>query len=144
VTQTTVVQCRECGTKNRIANLASGRPRCSTCHSDLPWLVNIAGDEFAAVLSSSKLPVLVDLWAPWCGPCRSIAPLLEALAVDYAGKIRVVKVNVDEAPEVSANCGVQGIPTMMIYSGGVEVSRQVGALPGSALRAWVDSALTSA
>jgi thioredoxin 2 len=135
--------CQTCGTRNRVANDAAGKPRCSNCQAELPWLANVAGGEFADVVANSTLPVVVDLWAPWCGPCRTVGPLLEQLAVDLAGSVRVVKVNVDEAPEVSARLGVQGIPTMVLFSGGAEVSRQVGALPGPALRQWVDGAVAT-
>lgn len=139
----TVIRCSSCGTRNRVANDASGRPRCSNCHVDLPWLAEVAEGEFNSVISSSSLPILVDLWAPWCGPCRAVAPALEQLASDLAGSVRVVKVNVDDAPGISQRLGVQGIPTMVMYSGGAEIARQVGALPGAAIRKWVDSAVAS-
>ena len=138
-----VVTCPACSTRNRVANDSTGRPRCSACHADLPWLVESSASEFGDVIASSSLPVLVDLWAPWCGPCRAVAPALEQLAVDRAGSLRVVKVNVDNAPEISAGLGVQGIPTMVLFSRGMEVDRQVGALPGHAIERWVDSALAT-
>ena len=138
-----VVSCPGCGTRNRVPTDTAGRPRCSSCHLDLPWLVEVPAAEFDDVISRSTLPVLVDLWAPWCGPCRAVAPALEQLSVDLAGSLRVVKVNVDESPGVSARLGVQGIPTMVLFSRGKEVARQVGALPGAALRQWVDDALSS-
>jgi thioredoxin 2 len=137
----TVVACPSCGTRNRVRADVAGRPRCSNCHVDLPWLAEVAGGELDAVVSASTLPILLDLWAPWCGPCRAVAPALEQLAADRAGKLRVVKVSVDQAPEVSARLGVQGIPTMVLFAGGREVSRQVGALPGHAIAQWVDAAL---
>lgn len=137
----TVAACPSCGTRNRVANDAGGRPRCSRCHTDLPWLVDLGPTEFDRVVSISSMPVLVDLWAPWCGPCRMVAPALEQLSADMAGELRVVKVNVDEAPEVSARLGVQGIPTMLLYDDGREVARQVGAQPGHAIRRWVEDSL---
>jgi thioredoxin 2 len=140
---TTVVQCPACNVRNRLAKDAAGRPRCSKCHADLPWLVEAGADEFDRVIERSKLPVLVDLWAPWCGPCRAVAPALEQLAVERAGSLRVVKVNVDQSPEVSARLGVQGIPTMVLFADGVEISRQVGALPADGIRRWVDGALVT-
>lgn len=135
------VACTACGTKNRVPVVTAGRPRCASCKADLPWLVDATGDEFTAALDQSALPVLVDLWAPWCGPCKAVAPALEQLAADLAGTLRVVKVNVDHAPEVSARLGVQGIPTMVLYDDGVEIARQVGALSGSAIREWVEQEL---
>ncbi len=124
--------------------LARGRPRCAACSADLPWLVDAATGDFASIIAQSTVPVLVDLWAPWCGPCRAVAPALERLANERAGALRVVKVNVDEEPSVSADLGVQGIPTMVIFRAGQEIGRQVGALPADRIRDWVDSALTSA
>ncbi len=141
---TTVLQCPACNVRNRLANDAAGRPRCSKCHADLPWLVQVGTDEFDRVIARSKLPVLVDLWAPWCGPCRAVAPALEQLATDAAGSLRVVKVNVDQSPDVSGRLGVQGIPTMVLFADGAEISRQVGALPADSIRHWVDTALAAA
>ncbi len=138
---TSVMSCGGCGTRNRVPNDSSGRPRCSRCHANLPWLADVGATEFDRVIAGSAMPVLVDLWAPWCGPCRAVAPALEALAVDLAGSLRIIKVNVDEAPEVSARLGVQGIPTMLLFRDGAEIARQVGALPGDAIRRWVDTSL---
>ena len=140
---TTVVRCPACGVRNRLADDAAGRPRCSRCHADLPWLVEAGGADLERIIGRSALPVLVDLWAPWCGPCRAVAPALERLAADAAGSVRVLKVNVDESPEVSARLGVQGIPTMVLFADGREIARQVGALPGDAIRRWVDGALAA-
>jgi thioredoxin 2 len=137
-------RCGSCGTRNRVPVTTSGRPRCAKCKADLPWLVDATGAEFTAAVESSTLPVLVDLWAPWCGPCKAVAPALEQLAADLAGTLRIVKVNVDRAPEVSARLGVQGIPTMVLYDEGNEVARQVGALPGPAIRQWVEQELAAA
>lgn len=135
------VACGACGVRNRLPVVTGGRPRCAKCKAELPWLVDAAGDELTPALEQSALPVLVDLWAPWCGPCKAVAPALEQLARDLAGTLRVVKVNVDHAPDVSARLGVQGIPTMVLYDGGVEIARQVGALPGPAIRERVDREL---
>jgi thioredoxin 2 len=139
----TVTRCPKCDASNRVPVVATGRPRCGKCHEDLPWLVDVSTREFDAVVDQSTVPVLVDLWAPWCGPCRMIAPALQQLAVDRAGGLRIAKVNVDDEPALSARLGVQGIPTMVLYSGGAEVARQVGALPADRLGRWVDDALAS-
>ncbi|MGH9026390.1 MAG: thioredoxin, partial [Acidimicrobiia bacterium] len=88
--------------------------------------------------------VLVDLWAPWCGPCRMVAPVLERLAAEHAGRIKVVKVNVDEAPQIQARYGVQGIPTLVLLRGGEEVDRVVGAASDEMLRRHVDAVLAAA
>ncbi|MEZ5238358.1 MAG: thioredoxin [Microthrixaceae bacterium] len=118
-----------------------GLVRCASCHAELPWVVDAGEATFDEVVSTSRLPVVVDLWAPWCGPCRTVSPLLEQMAVEYAGRMKLVKVNVDEAPSVQARFGVQGIPTFVLLSGGEEVSRLVGAQPLASLRSWFDSAV---
>lgn len=88
------------------------------------------------------MPVLVDLWAPWCGPCRTISPALEEIARARAGKVKLVKINVDESPQIAERHGVQGIPTLLVLDHGNVVARQTGAAPEPALRAWLDEALT--
>lgn len=133
-----VIECPSCGTKNRVPTSSTGRPRCASCHADLPWLVEATGVDFDKAISTS-LPVLVDLWAPWCGPCRVIAPGVERASRDFAGKLKVVKVNVDQAPEISARFAVQGIPTLLILRDGTIVDTQIGALPENQLLAWVRS-----
>jgi len=90
---------------------------------------------------SHDVPVVVDLWAPWCGPCRMVAPGVERAASEFAGRLKVVKVNVDHAPGVSARFGVQGIPTLLVLRDGEPVARQVGALPPDQLPTWVRTAL---
>ncbi|MGQ0433757.1 MAG: thioredoxin [Microthrixaceae bacterium] len=89
----------------------------------------------------SKLPVLVDVWAPWCGPCRMVAPAVEETATRLAGVLKVVKLNADDAPGASGSLGIQGIPTLVVFQDGQEVARQVGALPAAALGSWVDDVL---
>jgi thioredoxin 2 len=108
------------------------------CKAALPWIVEATADNLDAALHA-KVPVVVDLWAPWCGPCRMVAPILEQAARDRAGRLKVVKVNVDELPQVSARHGVRSIPTLLLLDGGREVARQVGALPASAFEQWLAS-----
>jgi thioredoxin 2 len=137
-----IVACPSCGKKNRVPASASGNPRCAACHADLPWLVSAGEADFDAVVST-RLPVLVDLWAPWCGPCRMVAPGVEQAARELAGQLKAVKVNVDEAPGLSARFAVQGIPMLVVLRDGRVVAQQVGALPAPQLLAWVRQAIAS-
>lgn len=134
------VVCPSCQARNRTPVIAAGRPRCGKCRTDLPWLVDVTTGEFDAMVEKSVLPVLIDVWAPWCGPCRAVAPVLAQLAEERAGVLRIVKVNADAEPGLSGRLGVQGIPTLVLFDKGVEVSRQVGALPANQLRKWIDGA----
>ena len=132
-----IVRCRDCGRKNRVPDVASGVPRCGQCGAPLPWMTEADDRRFAQIVESSSVPVLVDLWAPWCGPCRVISPALEKLAENIAGQLKLVKVNVDEATEIAQRFSVQSIPTLLLMRQGKEVGRQIGALPEAALRGWV-------
>ena len=136
-----IVPCPACGKRNRVALAPAGRARCAVCHADLPRLVEADDSTFEEVVVNSALPVLVDIWAPWCGPCHAIAPIVEELATEHAGRLKVAKVNADLAPRVSARHRVTGIPTLLFYAGGQEIARTVGALPPGQLRDWVASAL---
>ncbi len=103
--------------------------------------LHVKDTEFQKVVLEATVPVIVDFWAPWCGPCRMVAPILDRIAKDYADKLIVAKVNTDEDPEWAGKYGVQGIPTMLMLSGGKIVHRQVGALPEPMLRDVVDQFL---
>ena len=138
-----VVQCQQCGQKNRVPAAAKGVPRCSTCKRALPWIAAARDETFRAVAEEPTVPVLVDLWAPWCGPCRMVSPVVQNLARRYAGRVKLVKVNVDEAPRISERFGVQGIPTLLVLRHGNVVARQTGAAPETALAAWLDEALAT-
>jgi thioredoxin 2 len=135
-----IAVCPACRRRNRIPAIARGVPRCASCHRPLPWLVEADDDSFTAAVTGS-LPVLVDLWAPWCGPCRLVGPAVEQSASDFAGRLKVVKVNVDEAPTVVRRLGVQGVPTLILTHQGTVLDRKVGALPAAELSGWLDGAL---
>jgi thioredoxin 2 len=137
-----IVTCPNCGKRNRVPATARGVPRCANCHTTLPWLTAAGDGDFEEVAGNSTLPVLVDLWAPWCGPCRIVEPGVERAAGSLAGRLKVVKVNVDQAPRTAERLGVQGIPTLLLLRDGREVARQVGAIPPPALLRWAEEAIT--
>jgi len=105
--------------------------------------IHVTDAAFEEAVLQSQLPVIVDFWAPWCGPCRMVAPILDKIAKEYAGKLVVSKVNTDENGEWATKFGVQGIPTMLFVAGGKIVHQQVGAVPEPYLRDMVDEFLNS-
>jgi thioredoxin 2 len=137
-----VVQCQACGRKNRVPAVATtGTPRCGQCRAPLPWITDAGDDSFADIVENSVVPVLIDLWAPWCGPCRMVSPTLESLAGEMAGRLKLVKVNVDTAPAVAGRFSVQAIPTLVVMKGKDELARQTGAAPEPVLRAWLEQTI---
>ncbi len=137
-----IIACPNCGARNRVGPIASGFPRCPRCKTELSWLVEADAETFAAETSAS-VPVVVDFWAGWCGPCRMISPVLEDLAGRHAGRLKVVKVDVDANPVVAARFGAQSIPLLVVIRDGREVDRIVGALPRAALEQRLAPVLTS-
>jgi len=138
----TVVTCPHCGRRNRVPSVADGVPRCGNCHNSLPWIAEAGDDDFAAIAERASIPVLVDFWAPWCGPCRMVSPALEQLATERAGVIKLVKVDVDRAPALGQRFQIQAVPTLLVLRGGEVAARQAGAAPVAVLRRWLDDALT--
>jgi len=139
-----VVRCEKCGTKNRVQAAATGTPRCGKCHAPLPWVAEAGDEDFTDVAERATVPVVVDLWAPWCGPCRQVSPALEQLAREKAGDLKLVKVDVDKAPIVSRRFTVQAVPTLLILRDGQVLARQAGAAPVHVLRKWVDDTVGAA
>ena len=133
-----VVTCPSCTKGNRVPLTSTGKPACGSCGATLPWIVEADEQTFDEAVTAT-VPVLVDLWAPWCGPCRMVSPVLERLATERAGRLKVVKVNVDTSPNVAGRYAVQGIPTLLLLAEGELVARQVGAAPADALSKWIDA-----
>jgi thioredoxin 2 len=139
-----VVACAHCGRRNRVPVAVKGTPRCAACHEPLPWVVDAGDDTFAALVEEATVPVLVDVWAPWCGPCRMVSPVLDQLATEKAGQVKLAKVDADQNPGLSRRFDVQAIPTLLVLDRGRVVARQVGAAPAPRLRVWLDEALKTA
>jgi thioredoxin 2 len=144
-----VVNCPSCNQKNRIAfDTIGAEHRCPQCKAAIPApasAIDVPSAElFDALVSSASVPVVVDYWAPWCGPCRSVAPELEKVAQHNAGSLLVVKVNTDAVPELANRYHIQSIPTMAVFAGGQERARSSGARPARAIEAFVHEAVVPA
>lgn len=130
-----LIRCGKCGADNRVPQekLKQGlEPVCGRCKAPLmmhPGPLTVTDSSFSAQVEGSPIPFLVDMWAPWCGPCRMLAPAIEQLAVEMAGRVRVGKLNVDENPVTAQRFHVQSIPALLLFKGGREIDRMVGAQP---------------
>ena len=139
-----IVSCRSCGQKNRaLYERLDSDIRCGQCKQPIALAEPIAVSttrDFDRLVSHASVPLLVDYWAPWCGPCRMVAPELQKVAARRAGRALVIKVNTDEVPELGERFGIRSIPTLAVFSGGQEVSRLTGARPAADIEALLDRA----
>lgn len=130
-----LVRCPSCGATNRVPRYkieAGLAPVCGRCKTPLPVgqkPVTVTDATFTAEVEGSPLPVLLDVWATWCGPCRTVGPVIDELAGELAGRVRVAKLNVDENPATAARLGVSSIPTLLVFKNGREIDRVVGVQP---------------
>ena len=143
-----IVGCPACGQKNRAAYERLDREtRCGQCKQPLPHpsepIAIASSADFDRLVARSSVPILVDYWAPWCGPCRIVAPELQKVAARHAGRVLVAKVNTDELPDLGERFGVRSIPTLAIFSGGREVSRVAGARPAADIERFMSAAVSS-
>ncbi len=135
------VVCPHCDSVNRLPqSRLNEQPRCGRCGQPLfnAHPVELTDSNFQKHIQRSDIPVLVDFWAPWCGPCRMMAPAMEQAAAQLEPRIRVAKVNTEEARQVASMYGIQSIPTVIIFRNGIETARQSGAMDAGSLIAWAN------
>lgn len=128
--------CKNCGTTNRVSLVRQGTVRCGKCRTIIPLEgssngkpIQVDDGNFEREVLRAGIPVLLDCWAPWCGPCRTIAPAIDQIARKYSGRVKVGKLNTDENPEVTSSYGILSIPTLLIFQNGKLVDRMVGTIP---------------
>jgi thioredoxin 2 len=143
-----LLNCPRCGRRNRMRYEGLGQTfHCAQCKNELPLLsepVDVRSDlVFDALVSHSAVPVLVDFWAPWCGPCKMVAPEIRKVAAELAGKFLIVKVNTEEVPSLGRHYRVTASPTMVLFSNGLEVARQAGAMPAPQIRKFIEQTQVS-
>jgi thioredoxin 2 len=143
-TNATEIVCGHCDTIVRVpADRMRDQPKCPRCHEALfaGHPVALTSANFERHVAQSGVPVVVDFWAPWCGPCRSMAPVFERVAAETEPAARFAKLNTDEAQDIAGRFGIRSIPTLMVFRNGREISRQAGAIDAASMRRWLGSVL---
>jgi thioredoxin 2 len=138
------IACQHCNSLVAVpAHRLGDQPRCPSCHTPLfdGHPVELTDGNFDRHVGQADLPVVVDFWAPWCGPCRMMAPAFEETALQMEPRARFAKLNTEEAQETAARYGIRSIPTLIVFKGGREIARQAGAMASGALMRWVSGAL---
>ena len=143
-----LITCPSCGTTNRLPSLRGGRKAvCGKCKTPLPESgggpIDVTDTTFSTEVERSATPVLLDMWAEWCGPCHMLAPTIDQLSSEMAGRVKVAKLNIDENPDTANRYGVRSIPTLLVLKGGKEVDRLVGVQPKQEIVRRLESVLKS-
>jgi len=145
MSETRQIVCGQCARINRVpVERAAKDARCGACHQPMftGHPIEVDQEGFQRHVANSDIPVLIDIWAPWCGPCRAMAPMFERAAQLLEPKIRLLKLNSDNAPELSSRLGINGIPTLLLMRGDREIARHAGAMDARNIIAWTETNLT--